>query len=217
MSVIQRLLTRTAGRPDRPSLNARDSTFWSVHSIQIATTVVMLLWLVWSCTDTRPRAVQAQIVDTRAALDEACLNEADRYAPNAMRLARTTFDHAISEVETQESRAFLFRSYEQAKQLLGRAKQAAYGAQFEATATREKTRQDSLHLINEAKETLQTLLEIGAVSPHNRAQAKLELEQLANTLAEAKWAYRTGDYLTALAKAEWVGNQIIVTTGPESP
>ena len=217
MSVIQRLLTRTAGKTDRPSFNARGSTFWAVHSIQIATSAVMVLWLVWSCTDNRPRAIQAQIVNTRAALDEACLNEADRYAPNAMRLAERTFDQAISEVETQESRIFLFSSYGQAKQLLGRAKQTAYGALFEAAAKREKTRQDSLHLIDEARETLQTLLEMRAVSPHNGRQAMLELEQLANTLAEAQWAYRSGDYLTALAKAEWVGNQVIVATGPENP
>jgi hypothetical protein len=173
----------------------------------------MLLWLVWSCTNVRPRAIQAQIVKTRAALDEACLNEADRYAPKAMRFAEITLDQAISEVETQEARFFPFGSYEQAKQLLGRAKQAAYGAQFEAAATREKARQDSLHLINEARKTLQILLETRAVSPQN----ELELEQLANTLAEARWAYRSGDYLTALAKAEWVGNQVIVTTGPENP
>ena len=203
MGVIRALFTRPADKPGPPRFMGREQSFWAVHSLLIATSALVLVWFISSCKDVRPRAVREQIKDTRALLDEARRHDADRYAPNAMRLAQGAFHLAMVEVETQESRVVPLSSFERAKQQLGRARQAAYGAIFEAAAVREKARQDSLLLMDEAQKTLQPLLNMRLAPPRGDTSSDVEFENLANTLADAKWAYQSGDYLTARAKVEW--------------
>lgn len=193
--------TRPAGRPDSSYFKERGAAFWTVHSILIGTSALLVVWLILSCKEVQPREIQERINRTRAVLVEARRHDAERYAPDAMRLAEGSFKHAIAEVAAQERRIFPFGSYELAKQHLGRAKQAAYGAIFEASAEREKARQDALMLIGEVRDFLQSSMEVKA-KLRNGTKTTMALENLASTLADANWAYQSGDYLTARAKAK---------------
>jgi hypothetical protein len=201
MNVIPGQFTIPAGKPNRSYFKDRGNAFWAVHSMLVGTTALMVVWFIWSCKDIHPREIQKNINDTRAVLDEARRHDAERYAPDAMRLAEGSFEHAINEVASQERRIFPFGSYKLARQHLGRARQAAYGAIFEASAEREKARQDALMLIDEVQNYLQSSMEVKA-KLRNGTQTTMALENLASTLADAKWAYQSGDYLTARAKAK---------------
>jgi hypothetical protein len=201
MNIIPDQLTRPAGKPDSSYFKDRGKAFWAVHSMLIGTSALLLFWFIWSCTGVQPREVREHINKTRAVLIEARRHDAERYAPDAMRLAEGSFKLAITEVAAQERRVFPFGSYELAKQHLGRARQTAYGAIFEASAERERARQDALMLIGEVRKFLQSTMEMKATL-RNGTQTTMALENLASDLADAKWAYQSGDYLTARAKAK---------------
>jgi hypothetical protein len=167
------------------------------HSALFATTVLVLVWLVWSCSN-RPAEINERIDSTRAALEKARLTGADRYAPDAMKLAERTYSRAMAEVETHKRQLFPFHSYDRAKEQLGKAKLAALGAVFEARAEREKTRQEAKRLIQEVGAILQS------ISLTSDDVSDVELEDLVHVLAAAKWAYQSGDYLNAHSKAAWI-------------
>jgi hypothetical protein len=201
MDIIKSYFFRSTVESNTSYFKHRENAFWAVHSLIFVTSALILVWLIWSCKGVQPREVQEHINKTRAVLDEARRHDAERYAPDALRLAEGSFERAITEVAVQERRIFPFGSYELASQHLGRARQAAYGAIFEASAEREKARHDALKLIDEVRTFLQSSLEMKA-KLRNGTQNKMALENLASTLADAKWAYQSGDYLTARAKAK---------------
>ena len=99
-------------------------------------------------------APQASIDEAKNALEAAREAGAEEYAPEAWQGAQDALTSAMTEVEAQNERFALLRSYDAAEQLLEEAQQAANTAATEAAEARERARLEAEGLIQEAQTAL---------------------------------------------------------------
>lgn len=74
------------------------------------------------------KAPQAVVDSTKAALDAAKAAEADRYLPTEFRAAQDSLNAALTQIETQNAKFALLRSYKKASASLAAASQQAAAA-----------------------------------------------------------------------------------------
>lgn len=155
-------------------------------------------------------APQEDIDAAQQALEAARTSEANLYAPEALQQAEDAWTSAMTEVEAQNAKFALFRSYDRAKELMTTAKNEADEAVAEAATGKEAARQEAENLIRdtttaieEAKAALETAPRGKGTQAEIQAM-KAEVETLGATLAEAQQAYDSGRYLDAKATAQSV-------------
>lgn len=156
------------------------------------------------------KAPQEDITAVQASLDKARLAEADLYAPEALQKAEDALSSAMTEVEAQQARFALIRSFSHAKELLATAKNEADAAVTAAGTGKEAARQEVEVLIRETQQAIEeakVALETAPTGKGTRAEIeamKAELETLGTGMTEVQTAYESGRYLDAKAKAQAV-------------
>ncbi len=152
--------------------------------------------------------VPQEAVDAaKAALEAAKGLEADRYAADLFNAAQDTLEQAMAEIETQNGKFALTRSYAAAQGLLAAALNAANAAKDAAVVNKEKVKGEAQQLLTDAQAAVNASKELMKRAPRGKdTRAALEAMQndmtaIENTLAEAATAMANGDFLAARDKA----------------
>ncbi len=150
---------------------------------------------------------QADIQAARAALDSARAAEAADYAPQSLTAAEDAMAKLDAEIQAQQGRFFMVRSYDRAKQEAVTAAEAAQRARSDALMAKEEARSESSEqlarantLLTEAGELL-TVAPVGKGTAVDIAALKADLQSASQTLQEAQQAFDAGRYKEASAKA----------------
>jgi hypothetical protein len=154
------------------------------------------------------KAPQESIDAAKAAVDAAKAAEADRYAAELYNAAKDTLDQAMAEVETQNGKFALTRSYGAAQKLLDGAIAAANSAKDAAAANKAKVQAEAQQLLLDAQAAVNASKELLKKAPRGKeTKAAIEamnsdMAAIETTLAEANTAMSSGDFLTARDKAQ---------------
>jgi hypothetical protein len=141
--------------------------------------------------------------EVKAELDELKTAKSDVYAPEAFKAAKDAYIFAKVEMQEQQEKIALFRSYSHEEVLLTEARRAMEDAKEEAEAGRKEARWDAETLIDEAKRSLEAAEAMVARAPsQRRAAAQAALEDAGAVLFEAKEDLKGGSFLEAHTKAE---------------
>lgn len=148
-----------------------------------------------------------------AAIDGVKQAGAELYAPDALNKVTDLSNQAKAEIEVQNAKFALFRSYKKAEELLKQAAAAAETARQDAIAAKEKAREEANLAIETCKTKWQAAMDAVAAAPMGKdtkaeiEAMKSELTALESALREAENAIGSEDYLDAKAKAESVMNK----------
>jgi chromosome segregation ATPase len=104
--------------------------------VLVGLTVVLAVVGLSACA----KAPQEAIDQVQAAIAAAEQAEAPTYAPEAWETAQQAFNQATAEIEAQNAKFALTRSYKQASEMLAKAQQSAADAQDQAIANKEQMR-----------------------------------------------------------------------------
>jgi len=166
--------------------------------------MMVALIAMWGCAKAPQEAIDA----ARAAVDAARAAEADRYAPDLFKAAEDTLAAAMAEVEVQNGKFALTRSYGAAQKLLAAALAAANNAKEAAAANKVKMQGEAQQLLLDAQAALTASKDLLKRAPRGKeTRAALEamqgdLTSIETMLAEANTAMTNGDFKTAYDKAK---------------
>lgn len=156
------------------------------------------------------KAPEETVVAVQTAIDQARTAGAETYASDALAKVNATFQQAKAEIEVQNGKFALFRSYKNAEALLAQAQTEAQQAQEAAVAGKERARQEANTAIDTARAALQSANDFLAQAPRGKnTKAELdamqqELTTLQASLDEATGAMAGEDYINAKIKADLV-------------
>jgi hypothetical protein len=156
---------------------------------------------------------QQAIDGANQALEKARTAGAEEYAPEAWQLAQDSLKSATTEVQAQNDKFALFRSYDQASQLLDKAVKAADAAASEAGSARDEAKKRAEVAIQEAQAAVQAAQEALTKAPKGKGTEadlmamKGELETMTASLAKAQESFAAGKYLAVESSAHSVTEQ----------
>jgi chromosome segregation ATPase len=161
---------------------------------------------------------QQELDGAKAAVTAAEQAEAPKYAPEAWDKAQQAMNAVNAELEAQNNKFALFRSYTKAKQLIQDATTAANEAKDAAVAGKEKAKNEAQAAINavkasieEAKTALATLEKCRRKPKDLRKDLELmkgNLDGYANQVTDIEGAFNREDYFGAKAQAESLKGQV---------
>ncbi len=175
----------------------RRNTFWIVL-------VAVVLAAATSCAQKPSEDVAA----ATQALDQARAEHADEYAPEAWAAAQDADARLRVELDAQDNKFTLFRSYSSAKQLAAEVKEKAEKAQQDAMVAKGQMKEEATRLIADARQKAGEVKQALARAPSGKgtqadlAAMRTDTESVESSLAEAESALNAGDYRTAKTKAE---------------
>jgi hypothetical protein len=149
------------------------------------------------------KAPQQSIDGANAALESARNAEAAEYAPAAWQLAQDAHTAAMNEVNAQNEKFALTRSYDTATQLLDKATQAANAAATEAATAKEETKKRVEALLTETQAAVDAASAALASAPKGKGTEadlmamKAELDTMTAGLATARESAAAGKYAAA--------------------
>ena len=158
------------------------------------------------------KAPEEAVVATQTSIDAARTAGAETYASEALAKANATFQQAKAEIEVQNGKFALLRSYKNAEALLTQAQTEGQQAQQAAVEGKERARQEANTAIDAARAALQATNELFAQVPKPRKdpdkmsyeQLSAELSGLQVSLDEASAAMASEEYINAKTKADLV-------------
>jgi chromosome segregation ATPase len=161
---------------------------------------------------------QQELDAMKAAMQAAEQAEAPKYAAAEWDKAQQAVNAANAEVEAQNAKFALFRSYTKAKQLIADATAAANAAKEAGIAGKEKAKNEAREAIDAAKAALTTAQEaLAALEKCKRKPKDLKkdleaqkgnLDGLANQVNGLEDAFNREDFFGAKAQAESLKGQI---------
>jgi hypothetical protein len=153
---------------------------------------------------------QEDIDAAKASVQGAKDAQADRYAAADLQAAEDLMNQANAEVETQNGKFALFRSYDKAKELTNQAKAAGEKAKTAAIAGKEAAKKDAEEQLAAAQASVAAAKEILPKAPKGK-DTRAEIEALTADLASAESSLTDiqsqisrEEYLDASAKAKAV-------------
>ena len=151
---------------------------------------------------------QAEIDAANAALTEAKNAEAEIYAPDSLKAAQTAIADMQAELDVQQGKFALFRSYEKAKELANAAKQAGEKAKSDAEAKKQQVKAEAETLMNEVKTALNEANDLMKKAPKGKG-SKADIEALQADLGtvqpmidQAQASFDAGKFMDAKTKLE---------------
>jgi len=175
-----------------------------VKALLTVVVVVFAMTLMLGCA----KVPQQELDAAKAALDAAKAAEADRYAVPEFNAAKDSLNAATAEIEKQNSKFALFRSYSRTKDLLTKVLNGANAAKEAAAVNKEKVRVEAQDLLAQSTTVVDDVKKLMKKAPRGKeGRAALEamnaeLTAVEASLAEASTAMTGGDYLTARDKAQ---------------
>jgi hypothetical protein len=164
---------------------------------------VVLLMFAAACA----KSPQAEIDAAHAALDSAKAAEAADYAPTSLTAAEDAMAKLDAEIQVQQGRFVMFRSYDQAKLDAEAAIQEARNATTDAVAAKERARVGASDMLAHANALMTEASQMLAVAPAGKGTAmdiaalRGDLQSASQMLHEAQEAFDVGHYNEANAKA----------------
>lgn len=175
-----------------------------VKTLVAVLVVVFAMTLMMGCA----KVPQQELDAAKAALDAAKAVEADRYAPELYNAVKDSLNAINAEVEKQNSKFALFRSYSKAKTMLAAALTAANTAKDTAVANKEKVKAEATDLLAKVGPAIDDVKKLMKKAPRGK-EGKAALEAMSAELTaveasvgEANTAMTSGDYLTARDKVQ---------------
>lgn len=161
---------------------------------------------------------QQEIDAAKAALSAAEQAEAPKYAAEAWDKAQQAMNLVNTELEAQQAKFALFRSYSKAKQLIADALNAANAAKEAGIAGKEKAKNEARAAIDAAKGVVTNATELLATLEKCRRKPKdmkKDLEMMKGNLdgfgaqvTELEGAFTREDFFGAKAQAESLKGQV---------
>jgi hypothetical protein len=175
-----------------------------VKTLVAVLVVIFAMTLIVGCA----KVPQQELDAAKAAVDAAKAIEADRYAPELYNAVKDSLNAVTAEIEKQNSKFALFRSYSKAKTMLAAALTAANTAKETAVANKEKVKLEAADLLAKIGPAVDDVKKVMKKAPRGK-EGKAALEAMSADLtaveaavAEANTAVANGDYLTARDKAQ---------------
>ncbi len=175
-----------------------------VKTLVAVLVVVFAMTLMMGCA----KVPQQELDAAKAALDAAKAVEADRYAPELYNAVKDSLNAINAEVEKQNSKFALFRSYSKAKTMLAAALSAANTAKDTAVANKEKVKAEATDLLAKIGPAMDDVKKLMKKAPRGKeGKAALEamnaeLTAVEASVGEANTAMTNGDFLTARDKVQ---------------
>jgi hypothetical protein len=150
----------------------------------------------------------AEIDGAKQALDRARDAQAPDYAPEAWTAANDAQARLDAELDAQQHKNALFRSYNKAKELATEVKSSAEAATELASTGKEKAKTEAATLMSQARDEhalAQKALDSapkGKGTEADLASLKGNVTTIDGTLAEMQRAFDAGDYIGAKTKAQ---------------
>ncbi|HNS73894.1 MAG TPA: DUF4398 domain-containing protein [bacterium] len=151
---------------------------------------------------------QADLDAAKAALDAAKAAEVDRYLPELFNAVKDSLNSATAEIEKQNSKFALFRSYKKVKELLAKVTADANDAVAQVAVKKEEVKTEVEGLMAQvapAVENVKGLMKKAPRGKEGRAALEAinsELAAVEASVAEANTAMTNGDFLTARDKVQ---------------
>ena len=158
-----------------------------------------------------------EIAASRQALEEARAAEAADYAPPSMSEAENLMAELDAELQVQQEKSRMFRSYDRATELAAQVQQASNQAVADAALGKEQAREEAEALIAEVRASLDEVKTMLANAPRGKGSRadimvrKADLAAVETGLGEIEASFAAGDYADAIAKAE-AANQTTLST-----
>lgn len=155
-------------------------------------------------------APQEDIDAAKAAIQSSKDAQADQYAGDDFQAAEGLMNQANAEIETQNAKFALFRSYDKAKELLGQAKAAgdkAKAAAIEGKAAAKTDAESSLEAAKAAVEAAKAILTKAPKGKGTRAEVEAmqaDITGYESSLADIQAQLNNEEFLDAAAKAKAV-------------
>lgn len=176
----------------------------SIRRSSIGLIGVAVIVLLTGCAQAPTEKLEA----LEQAIAGATSAEAERYAPDAWADLSDKQARLEAELQAQQDKLAVFRSYDEVAKLAEEASLAAAAAGEAAMVAREQARTEASALIAEAKVKLEELNDMIKGAPRGKgtqadlAVLKNDASQLGLTIDAGEQSYDAGDYLTAKVKAE---------------
>lgn len=161
---------------------------------------------------------EEEIQTAETALDDAQAAGAQTYAPETWNEAQQTLEAAKTEIEVQQAKNFITRSYQDARELLAQAEEQASAAVNAAAEEKARVREEARSAIDMARQSLTDVrdqLDELAECPRQPKGFTKDLELLAGQtdgieaeLASAQQAFDEEDFYGASEVAAAVQDQI---------
>ncbi len=162
---------------------------------------------------------QQEIDGAKAALAAAEQAEAGKYAPDALDKANQAMNAVNAELQAQDAKFALFRSYTKTKQLVSDAQKAADDAKQAAVAGKEKAKNDARASIDAVKTAIDgankmwdELMKCHRPKPKefkkDMEMVKGNLDGYGKQVADLEAAFSKEDYLGAKSQADSLKGQV---------
>lgn len=154
------------------------------------------------------KAPQEEISAAHRAIDTARSAEAADYAPESLRQAEELLAQLDTELQAQQQKFAMTRSYKEAARLATAARQAADQAGIDAAAGKDAVRTQTQTLLGEARAAIDSARTLLSSAPAGKGgQAEIEAMQADLTaaqmqLGEAERAYEAGRFRDAHTHAD---------------
>lgn len=156
---------------------------------------------------------EAEIANAKAAVEATKATEADRYVPAEYRALQDSLNVAMTEIETQNSKFALLRSYKKANVMLTNVVTLSNTVKENAAVRKEEVKNQAQQSLAEATTLVAEVKELITKAPKGK-EGKEALEAIQNdlalveaSLAEVSTLINNGDYLTAVDKVKAAGEK----------
>lgn len=156
---------------------------------------------------------EAEIANAKAAVEATKATEADRYVPAEYRALQDSLNVAMTEIETQNSKFALLRSYKKANVMLSNVVTLSNTVKENAAVRKEEVKNQAQQSLAEATTLVAEVKELITKAPKGK-EGKEALEAIQNdlalveaSLAEVSTLINNGDYLTAVDKVKAAGEK----------
>ncbi len=174
----------------------------------------IMIFMMTGCAD----APQAEIDEAKAALEAARSAGADRYVADKFAQAQSAFDAANAEITKQNDKFAFSRNYDEAKNMLVAARDAANEAANSVEAAKEQVKMEAEGLLAQIPDQIKNAkkaISKARVGKEGRAALEMIKNDLKNTeasVAGVNTAMESGDYLTARDRASSILKKIASLT-----
>jgi len=172
---------------------------------------LIFVTLITGCSDAPTTEYEA----SKVSLENARLAEAEQYAPEAFKEASDSLNSALVEINKQDGKFSLLRSYDNAKQIITVAQQLAEKAQNDAANEKEATRLADSVMIAEIEMLIGETSKMIATAPKGKGSRvdlkvmQADLDAASGALTITKEDFQKGNYLVAKSKLTAVKSQVV--------
>lgn len=154
------------------------------------------------------KAPQELVDSAKAALQAAQASEANRYLAQEFNAIQDSLNKAMTEIETQNSKFALTRSYKNAQTLLDGVVTAANGLNEKVAARKEEVKNEATQKLTTLQTALEDAKKLWKKAPRGKEGREVlnamqtELNGVEASFADVNTLLTNGDFLSALEKVD---------------